>query len=549
MEVRDAQFYDGTIATDTPVMRENGEEEVLVMHPRAIKLHTKEVPLLENHNHDKQIGIVENIRLVGKKLMAQIRFASDAYSQQLKADVDDNIRQNLSIGYRILDYFYENGKKIVNEFSIHEVSLVPIPADQNSGIGRSMPSYAVRNIYFENTMKDENLSRSQARKLREEISEIRALGRRHNLSDLADEYIDSGSSVEQFRSAVLKEIANTQPLDTPSMSSYESNTRDYSVIKALKGIDDVTARGYEWEVSQNLQRGLQGIQPNSVTLDTRTMVGSSDVVQTSVDSRIQDFIQARSIVMNLGAQTFNGLQGNLTIPRGTSASGATVLATDGTTQAAQTDLTFSSVTLEPTRIADVVPLSYGLLEQSNPDMESYVRRTIAMTFAQTLDDQVIGGSGSSGNVTGILNASGINTVSCGGSDPAFANILSCLEKLGEDNIYLDNLKWIVHPNNISNLSTAVKYSSTASPLLEMEVGVDNQVGTMLGYPVFATSKISEDNYLLGDFSHLALGFWGGINVAMNPFFDDRRFISSLNAIYTFDSQVINPTAFCKMTKA
>ena len=162
--------------------------------------------------------------------------------------------------------------------------------------------------------------------------------------------------------------------------------------------------------------------------------------------------------MNLGAQTFNGLQGNLTIPRGTSASGATVLATDGTTQAAQTDLTFSSVTLEPTRIADVVPLSYGLLEQSNPDMESYVRRTIAMTFAQTLDDQVIGGSGSSGNVTGILNASGINTVSCGGSDPAFANILSCLEKLGEDNIYLDNLKWIVHPNNISNLSTAVKYS-------------------------------------------------------------------------------------------
>ena len=47
----------------------------------------------------------------------------------------------------------------------------------------------------------------------------------------------------------------------------------------------------------------------------------------------------------------------------------------------------------------------------------------------------------------------------------------------------------------------------------------------------------------------SLGFWGGINVAMNPFFDDRRFISSLNAIYTFDSQVINPTAFCKMTKA
>ena len=28
MEVRDAKFYEGTIATDTPVMREHGEEEM-----------------------------------------------------------------------------------------------------------------------------------------------------------------------------------------------------------------------------------------------------------------------------------------------------------------------------------------------------------------------------------------------------------------------------------------------------------------------------------------------------------------------------------------
>ena len=37
--------------------------------------------------------------------MAKIRFANDEYSQTLKQDVDDKIRSNLSIGYRILDYF------------------------------------------------------------------------------------------------------------------------------------------------------------------------------------------------------------------------------------------------------------------------------------------------------------------------------------------------------------------------------------------------------------------------------------------------------------
>ena len=33
MEIREAEFYEGTIATETPVMRQNGEEEILVMHP------------------------------------------------------------------------------------------------------------------------------------------------------------------------------------------------------------------------------------------------------------------------------------------------------------------------------------------------------------------------------------------------------------------------------------------------------------------------------------------------------------------------------------
>ena len=101
MEVRGAKFYDGTIATDTPVLREGGEEEILIMHPKSIELHTKEVPLLENHDPDKQIGIVENIRLVGKKLMGQIRFANDRYSQVMEDDVKDKIRQNLIKSYFI----------------------------------------------------------------------------------------------------------------------------------------------------------------------------------------------------------------------------------------------------------------------------------------------------------------------------------------------------------------------------------------------------------------------------------------------------------------
>ena len=49
-------------------------------------------------------------------------------------------------------------------------------------------------------MNEEKLSRSEARKLRDEITEIRDLGKLHNMSDEADDFIANGNSLEQFRS-------------------------------------------------------------------------------------------------------------------------------------------------------------------------------------------------------------------------------------------------------------------------------------------------------------------------------------------------------------
>ena len=554
LEIRQSEAIDAVLSTDQAVEMGDGEE-VLLHHPENIEFHTARLPLLLNHDQNRQIGIVEGIRIQGGKLLGKLRLASDQQSQEILQDIKDGIRQNLSIGYQVLrSYFDDMGRKIVDKFRVMEVSLVAILADKNAGIGRSFEihnedgNFFLRHYNEVKPMENEKIeSRSQKRSERERASEILALAKHHDLMDLGLEYVDSGNSVESFRSAVLDRIGNDKPLDIRRLS-YDL-PKEYSVVNALRGIQDVSARGLEWEISQDLEKHQTKTNANAVILDTRAMVGSSDVVQTNVDSQIQDFLQARSVIANLPVTRFSGLTGDLKIPVGSSASGFTALQTDGTTQASETDITFTSRDLTAKRFGDVVPLSYGLLQQATPDMESFVRRTIANTFAQGYDDQIIGGSGSGGNVLGILNTTGINSVSCGGSDPAFANILSCVSEIGADNVDLTRLAWIVNPANIDNLSTAVKYSSTASPLLDMNVMEGSQVGTMMGYPVFATTKISADNYLLGDFSHLAVGEFGGVEVSMNPFFDDRRFISSLNAIFTFDAVAIHPTAFCKLTKA
>mgnify|MGYP003133086021 CR=1 FL=1 len=550
LEVRGTDSYEAVISSEHPVIR--GEyEEVLIHSTESIDDSRFPLPLLINHNPENQIGVVENIRLEDKKLVGEVRFTNDDLGKMYEEDVVDKVRNNLSIGYQVIKSAIRDGIKEVSEFLIHEVSIVPVPADPNATFrATEFNNFFTRNM----NMEEQKLSRSQSKKLREEIVEIRSLGKQHDMSDMADEFIANGNSLEQFRSALLEAISNQEPLDTPEVPAFVRNTKqeEYSVVRAIEGIEDVSKRGYEWEVSKDLERSMPKTNPNSVILDLRTMTSGTagaNTIQTTVDSSIQDFIQAKSVMSNVNAQRFNGLVGDLQIPIGSSASGATVIATDGTTQSAETTPTLTSKTLSPTRIADVIPLSYGLLQQSSPDVESYIRRLIGSTFANTFDDQIIGGSGSGGNVEGILNTTGINTVSNSGSEVTFANWVSAISELGADNIDLTNLKIICNPANIDNLVTAVKYTSTASPVLDMKAEEGGKIGELLGYPVYATTKISADNYLIGDFSQLAIASWGGLEIAKNDFYDDRRFISSLNAIMSFDAKVLQATAMCHITKA
>ena len=555
MEVRGAKFYDGTIATDTPVLREGGEEEILIMHPKSIELHTKEVPLLENHDPDKQIGIVENIRLVGKKLMGQIRFANDRYSQVMEDDVKDKIRQNLSIGYRILDYFYENGKKYVNKFSIHEVSLVPIPADANSGIGRSANtdnSYQIRNVHLEGKNK------MNTRKERKEVAEIVALGNQHNMSDDAQQYIENGNSLEQFRKHVLDNISNDEPLpvmEAPMINKGTNN--EYSISNAIRGCVDAKYRGFEHEVSQDLQRkqtlknehGV--IIPTEAVLGQRTMtVGNlgGNVSSISDASKLIPFVQRQGVYSSIGLTEFNGFSSDVKIPRGTSVATASFLSMDGSTDITEGTPTMDSVNFSPTSLACFTEVSHKLVLQSSVDMDNYLRNLMSESIANKLDLAVIHGSGSSNQPTGMLNTTGINTETYS-SAIAYADLANALSTLATDGIPLNAISWVVNPAEFASLQVKDKGTDTGQFLLETESNPDdiNQVGTMLGYPCYVSDSVPSGEVLLCRGQHSALGFFGGLELDVNPFQDFQKGVIGIRAIQDFDFQVLNANSICKVS--
>lgn len=99
-------------------------------------------PLLDNHNPDCQIGVVESWRIDEDRVArAVVRFSKSAKGEEFFQDVIDGIRRSVSVGYLVHRAQEISGASQpvvrVTDWEPLEISLVSIPADISVGVGRS----------------------------------------------------------------------------------------------------------------------------------------------------------------------------------------------------------------------------------------------------------------------------------------------------------------------------------------------------------------------------------------------------------------------------
>jgi HK97 family phage major capsid protein/HK97 family phage prohead protease len=99
-------------------------------------------PFLMNHDMRQQIGVVDSARIVDQMGRGDVRFSRSQIASDAMADVDDEIRTNTSVGYRVYEMVLESSKDgedtyRVTDWEPYEVSLVSVPADTNVGVGRA----------------------------------------------------------------------------------------------------------------------------------------------------------------------------------------------------------------------------------------------------------------------------------------------------------------------------------------------------------------------------------------------------------------------------
>jgi HK97 family phage major capsid protein len=129
----------------------------------------------------------------------------------------------------------------------------------------------------------------------------------------------------------------------------------------------------------------------------------------------QYLVNQAALLMRAGRPVANSVVGlelpdtgmSFVIPRGTTGASAAVQATQNS-NVSNTDEVFSDLTVPVATIAGQQDVSRQSLERGTPGIDQMIYMDIAGAYGVALDQQVLSGTGSSGQMLGILSTSGVN---------------------------------------------------------------------------------------------------------------------------------------------
>lgn len=183
------------------------------------------------------------------------------------------------------------------------------------------------------------------------------------------------------------------------------------------------------------------------------------------------------------------------------ASGTAVAAQADLGSVQETDATDSLITVPVRTIAGQQDFSRQLFDRSTPGIDQIVGADLEAAYATGLDVQTISGSGTAPNARGILNVSGIISVTFTSGSPTvpllYPKVADAIQQI-HTNRFLSPTAVVMHPRRWAWILAALDSSNrplvtpyapqNAAGLLE-RVGAENVVGGIHGLPVIVDSSI------------------------------------------------------------
>lgn len=317
----------------------------------------------------------------------------------------------------------------------------------------------------------------------------------------------------------------------------DAEVREFSVSKAIRESVAGKLSGREAEVSSELGRGreVRGVMiPTSALFgEQRAMLTSGsagNTVPTDLGAMI-DRLRPTLAIQRLGATVIPGLVGNLDLPRLDSGPTAFWVAEDGSTTAS--DSTFDKVSLSPKTVSGEMYMSRRLTLQSGVAIENILRSDLAFVLGQAMDSAAIQGGGSN-QPTGILTEVTENATTATALGDISSDLMSSLETAN----VTGTTGFLTH-SAVTGVARKIKdgqghYISLAETFHNETIVVSNNV------PVVSTTK---HPLIYGDWSHLVIGMWSGVDILANPFSDASKGGLRLHAFLDCDIALRHLEAF------
>lgn len=254
-----------------------------------------------------------------------------------------------------------------------------------------------------------------------------------------------------------------------------------------------------------------------------------DVVATDLFDILKP-LRAKNVLSQAGAKFMSGLVGNVQVPVMTKSNvtweGETAAAKDGAG-------TFSHVTLSPKRLTAFVDISKQMIAQDSVDVESAIREDLVNAINSKLEETVLGATaGSATQPAGIFATIKPTAVA------DFAALVNKESDVEDANV-IGECKYILSNKAKAALRSMSKGTKSTQLVYEN--------GSVDGTVALNTSNVAGKNYVYGDFSNLAIGSWGGVDLTVDPYTKAADGMIRIVVNMYVDAQVLRSAAFATGT--
>jgi len=220
-------------------------------------------------------------------------------------------------------------------------------------------------------------------------------------------------------------------------------------------------------------------------------------------------------------------------------------------------LAFTERTEEIRKIGAFIPMTEELLADVSAS-QGYIDSRLRFMVRQTISDQIIGGSGSGVNLTGILNKTGINSFnysSFSGSLKRIGQLFEAITEIQKD-AFMNPDAIIMHPSDWYQVVTEVNAVTTSGALNPLFVGAGNFNDavrpSIWGVPVVVSTETTAGDCIVGTFGggqaiHIVAR--QGMEVAMSDSHDENfvKDIVVMKATVRMGLPIYRATAFAKIS--